>query len=134
MKRAKSYRTTSLVVGLVVAGGIAVLAACSNQGEGERCNSLAGNEDCNTDDGLACYPAAQLKDTVSDRCCPLDRTQATHPVCLTQVGIGSQDASAPADTGPATSNEASVNDGATEASSNPGSDAGADAADAADGG
>lgn len=99
MKRAISYRKAGLVATLLAAGFLAV-AACSNQGEGERCDSLNGDEDCKTDEGLTCYPAALLNNAGSDRCCPRDRAQATHPVCMTPVSVVGQDATTPADTGP----------------------------------
>lgn len=84
----------------ILAGGLAAMAACSNQGEGERCESLNGDEDCKTDEGLVCYPAALLTNTTSDRCCPRDRSTATHPVCKTPVEVVGTDGGAPPDTGP----------------------------------
>jgi hypothetical protein len=124
VKRPRSYKTACLVgailaFGLVAVGGV---GACSNQAEGERCETLNGNDDCNTGGGLICYPAALLVGTTSDRCCPQDRTTATAPVCKAPVsGVG--DASAPPDTGPpptdgatadAVVNEASVSDAPAE--------------------
>lgn len=112
-----SPRTIALVVG-ALAGLFVALSACSNQGEGERCNFLNGDEDCG--DGLVCYQSTQLKDSNADRCCPVDRTTATNPFCQTG-GSSGIDASAPTDSGPSTPPPASA------------SDAGTDAADAADG-
>jgi hypothetical protein len=122
------YRTASILVGLLVSGFVA-LAACNNQNEGERCDSLNGNEDCDQDKNLTCVPAAQLTNTISDRCCPVDRAQATSAVCKTPVsGIGGGDAAAPADTGPPSTADATVGDAT-------GADADAsDPADAADDG
>lgn len=99
MKRALSYRKAGLLATALAAGFLAIVA-CSNQSEGERCDSLNGDEDCQTDEGLVCYPAPLLNNAGSDRCCPRDRAQATHPVCMTPVSIGGQDAATPADTGP----------------------------------
>lgn len=117
---------------LVAAGGfIALASACSNQGEGERCEFTNGNGDCNTDDGLICYPQAQLRQGAnSDRCCPADRSKASHPVCQTPLDIV-EDAATPADTGPPPAIEtkdASANDADSEDASP--SDASSDVADA----
>jgi len=106
---------------------VAVVAACSNMGEGERCEALNGNDDCNS--GLVCYPAAQLSNnSPSDRCCPVDRSQARAPVCLTAVDIV-PDGGAPADTGPPSNTDASdaetADSGAAEETGAP--DAGEDA-------
>lgn len=84
----------------IVGAFVTVASACSNQGEGERCESLNGNADCKTDEGLICYPQAQLRNTNSDRCCPADRSTAVHPVCKTSIDVGGGDASPPPDTGP----------------------------------
>jgi hypothetical protein len=127
VKRVRTYRkTASIVVGCFLAGFVA-LAACSNQGEGERCDSLNGNEDCKTDQGLICYPKGQLTNTNSDRCCPADRTKATEPVCQTPVDPVGNDATAPADTGPPITPDANVSDADATAA-----DADADSADAND--
>lgn len=96
MKR--GLRTATIALCLI-AGGFIAVAACSNQGEGERCDSLNGDEDCKTDEDLACYPAGLLTNTSSDRCCPKDRTKATHPACKTPVAVVGTDGGAPADTG-----------------------------------
>jgi hypothetical protein len=105
---AACFAGTFVVAGLLVLGS---LGACSDQGEGERCESLNGNDDCSF--GLICTPAALLQGTVSDRCCPQDRGAATAPVCKAPVsGVG--DAQAPADTGPPPATpDATVNDAET---------------------
>ena len=91
-----------LAVALVLAA-IGIVTACSNQGEGEVCNIANGSDDCQTDQGLACYDYRQLNNVTSDRCCPSDRSKATHPACVTPITIsGAGDAAAPADTGPST--------------------------------
>lgn len=76
-----------------------IASACSNQGEGERCEILNGNDDCNTEEGLICFPMTQLRNTNSDRCCPADRSRATHPVCKTSADPGGGDSAPPPDTG-----------------------------------
>ncbi len=92
---------TITVLFLLATSGLIAIAACSNQGEGERCDVLNGNNDCNTSDGLICYRAADLNNSpLSDRCCPSNRAEATHPVCVTPRSVGETDAAAPADTGP----------------------------------
>lgn len=110
---------TAAIVFFLCGSGIVAIAACSNQGEGERCQFANGNDDCNTADNLICYRKEDLNSD-SDRCCPVDRTKATTAICTTPIGVGGADASAPADTGPPTTVDASV------------TDAGEDAADAAD--
>ena len=91
-------RATLIVVSSLAAIGIE--AACSNQGEGEVCSIANGSDDCKTDIGLICYDARQLNNPTSDRCCPSDRSKATHPTCQAAIAIVG-DAQAPADTGPA---------------------------------
>jgi hypothetical protein len=104
---------------LVVGVFVAIFAACSNQGEGERCEILNGNDDCK--DGLICTSENLLRNANSDRCCPSDRSKATHPICKTASEIGLDGSTAPADTGPPPSADA-------------GSDADADASNVGDAG
>ncbi|MBX3261261.1 MAG: hypothetical protein KIS78_07125 [Labilithrix sp.] len=118
-------RRAGVVILLAVGTFVAFVAACSNQGEGERCEVLNGDDDCKTDEGLVCYPMDQLRNASSDRCCPADRSKATHPVCVTPTTVIG-DATTPADTGPAPSEDASTGD-ASDASSDASSDADADA-------
>jgi len=109
------------LLALVLVAGIAIVVACSNQGEGEVCNIENDSDDCEQGLNLVCYPAGQLNNVTSDRCCPSDRARATHPACVTAVAIvGIADAQPPADTGPAPTPPAS--DSGTVA------DAGAEAA------
>ncbi|MBX3187379.1 MAG: hypothetical protein KF819_10210 [Labilithrix sp.] len=124
MRRAKRYRLVSVIVTVAV-GGFVWLTACSNYGEGERCEFFNGNEDC--ENGLQCLPKAQVNRGYdnSDRCCPPNRANATHPACtILQAPIGT-DSGPPGETGPAP--EASV-DAPTET----GTDATADAPDDAE--
>lgn len=79
--------------------GVVVMSACSQQKEGEVCSVENGNDDCDTDNNLQCDPANELNNVTSDRCCPIDRTKATHPACIQPISVGASDAQAPADTG-----------------------------------
>jgi len=105
MKRSRALA----FVGAAIVGAWFAVAACSNQGEGERCEIANGDDDCTTSEDLVCTAAALLNGSNSDRCCPRDRTRATAFVCRTPPDNGG-DALAPADTGPPSSADASVND------------------------
>jgi hypothetical protein len=130
MKRAEGRYRKAWAVGSAVAAVLVVLSACSQQGEGDRCDFDNGDSDCG--DGLICLPKSNQSGrgtgigTVnspynsSDRCCPPDRTKATHPACTVPV-TPTADAGTPADSGPTTDS------GSTDS----GSDA-SDASDAAD--
>jgi hypothetical protein len=107
----------AVVVGTAIALAIAAVSACSNQGEGERCEIENGDDDCKSSEDLVCTASALLNGANSDRCCPRDRTRATAFVCRTPPDNGT-DAIAPADTGPPPSSDATVGDA---------SDAGVDA-------
>lgn len=90
----------SRAVGIIVASVLAMIAfasACSNNGEGERCQADNGNEDCL--DGLTCIPRGQLVAPYNsaDRCCPFNRAQATTQAC--KQGIGLTDAAPPTEGG-----------------------------------
>jgi hypothetical protein len=71
--------------------------ACSNQGEGERCDTRGengGNDDCL--DGLKCTRADTLGTGASaDLCCPVDRTKATTAGCKLPPAPAGGDASIP---------------------------------------
>ncbi|MBN9159353.1 MAG: hypothetical protein BGO98_46320 [Myxococcales bacterium 68-20] len=119
-------RAAGVALLVAVSGFIALASACSNQGEGERCESANGNDDCKTDQGLICYPQGQLRQGAqSDHCCPADRSKAKHPICQTALDIVG-DAETPADTGPPPTSDAG-DAGAKEAGPE---DASSDAADA----
>lgn len=79
--RSRLTPTVSVALGLAFALGLGSYAqGCSNQGEGERCSILAGddgNEDCA--DGLVCKSAADLNGG-ADICCPPEG--GTHPACI----------------------------------------------------
>lgn len=55
---------------------IALLYACSEQGEGERCET--SSNDCKS--GLVCTSAALLQ-TTYDLCCPADRGSSSVTAC-----------------------------------------------------
>lgn len=74
-------RIVVTTVGLVGAGlgGVGATGAglaCSAQGEGQRCNTENGDDDCA--DGLQCFSAPSI---LGEVCCPTDGT-ATDPACL----------------------------------------------------
>jgi hypothetical protein len=77
-----SSRAVGIFGGAILACAVAI-AACSNQGEGDRCDVNAdnsGNDDCK--DGLVCTPQSSLGNNSStDLCCPSDRRLATTPQC-----------------------------------------------------
>ena len=129
MQRAFRYRIIGIVLAASVCAFVA-LTACSNYEEGERCETLNGNEDCA--DGLTCTPKAQINTPYdsSDRCCPPDRTRATHPACVVLTTPISTDA-APNDSNTGPAPDATI-DSPVETSTVP--EAGPDAADAAEGG
>ncbi len=62
-------------------------AACSNQGEGDFCDTLNGNNDCQSD--LICVEQAPglvaMQGIATSRCCPADSTQATTAACMASV-------------------------------------------------
>lgn len=122
-------RTWGIALFAVASAFIMIASACSNQGEGERCEVLNGNDDCKTDEGLICYPEAQLRNANSDRCCPADRSRATHPVCKTTVDLGGGDSAAPPDTGPPPAPDAGGQDANVEDAPSDAGDVDADAAD-----
>lgn len=129
MQTAFRYRIVGIALVTALSGFVA-LTACSNYEEGERCEFLNGNEDCA--DGLTCTPKAQINTPYdsSDRCCPFDRTKATHPACLVlTTPITTDAAPLDANTGPGT--DATVDTGADTSTVQ---EAGTDAADAAEGG
>lgn len=108
------------------------LWACSEQGEGERCEGSASNpsdsEDCAS--GLVCKRSSELNNSDTPRCCPPDAAAASTNVCGT-ASSGPLDAAIPSDD--ATTGDATVDAGndADAADAADASDA-ADAADAAD--
>jgi len=62
-----------LAFGLASAVVVLAVPACSQQGEGERCDyAKNGNEDCES--GLTCVLKDSLLERVTDRCCPPEGT------------------------------------------------------------
>lgn len=99
MQRARRYGIVSIALCLGL-GAFVALAACSNYDEGERCETLNGNDDCA--DPLQCIPKAQIPVPYngSDRCCPANRAAATHPACMQPQNPIGGDSAPPPDTGP----------------------------------
>jgi len=137
----KTGRTvrTAVLAGSATALLVLVLAACSNGAEGDRCEFDNGNDDCQ--DGLVCVPKAASSrpgnGTVNppynnaDRCCPLDRSTATHPACTLNSTSTITDSAPPTDTGPGT--DSSTTDAPVDSPPDV-VDSGPDVADAAEGG
>ena len=112
MSRAHRYRIVGVFMASLL-GGFVALSACSNQGEGDRCQAENGNDDCQS--GLVCLAGSQKafnggvglvnppydENGKSDRCCPFDRSTATHPACVLLQTSATTDGSAPdGETGP----------------------------------
>ncbi len=130
IRRNRRTKAAAIVTLATVAGWIA-LAACSNQGEGERCQVANNSDDCQ--DGLICIEARNLPQGYNnaDRCCPPDRTKATHPACAALQSQIAGDSAPPPDTGPVA--DTGSDTGLDAASTDADADAGElDAADAAD--
>jgi hypothetical protein len=128
-------RKIAAVATTIAIGGWLVLSACSNNGEGERCQFNNNNDDCQ--DGLVCLPSSQVNPSYnsSDRCCPVDRSTATHPACTLLQNAVAGDSAPPPDTGPANPDTGTPDTGTPDTGTpDTGNDAGdLDAADAADG-
>lgn len=124
-----------LAFGPVAALGLALLlaAACTGQGEGQRCQLGNGNDDCQ--DGLICYAATDITlpgggSSNSDICCPVNRTAAVEEICKQANVTPGSDASIP-DTGtPDTGTDTGAKDGAADGGTDAASDGAVDAADA----
>jgi hypothetical protein len=90
-------RLPSLLAPFLVAA-LAVGAGCSQEAEGQRCDTKSwgngGNDDCESP--LVCTPASTLRSQV-DLCCPSDPRLATKTECI--PGGGTVRADAGADTG-----------------------------------
>jgi hypothetical protein len=67
---------------LAFVGAVVASVACSNQGEGEVCDTANGNNDCQ--DGLFCDmspPGVPASSVNRDRCCPIPPAQPTTAAC-----------------------------------------------------
>ncbi len=84
-------RNRRFVVALVAScslGALVLVAACADQGEGERCQLENGNDDCagglvctrSTDLPIAPNFRGQARDN-EGRCCPLNRSQSSVAEC-----------------------------------------------------
>jgi hypothetical protein len=98
MKRHGRYRMAGGMSLLLVSGWIA-LPSCSDQDEGDRCEIANGNEDCK--EGLLCLPERDVTPpyNTTARCCPQDRSLASHPGCR-QATTPFDGGPTPPDTGP----------------------------------
>jgi hypothetical protein len=90
-----------------VAFGITVMAfslGCADQGEGERCDPLSGDEDCAT--GLVCMDLGEtaLRTTIA-RCCPPEGEKISDHRCIRQSPPAS------AETGGSVSSDAGLTGG-----------------------
>jgi hypothetical protein len=66
---------SAAVFALVSAFAVLTVPGCSQQGEGERCDSAKnGDEDC--DSGLTCVRKNELIEGITDRCCPAEGTES----------------------------------------------------------
>lgn len=138
MKRTRRLAAALAFAGILVAGASVTIVACSNQGEGDRCDTAGpngGNDDCQS--GLVCTSKSTLNSN-ADLCCPPDRTQATTNECaISKPPIGEAgipDTGTPADSGggdsaPSEAGPDSAPDAPSEASTDAGSDAPSDAPD-----
>jgi len=120
------------IVVLVAIGAGLLLAtpACSNQAEGERCDTRGdnfGNDEC--DDNMRCTPAVELTGSATDRCCPNNRAQSETAICKVPGNPIGGDAAPPSD---AAAGDASASDGNVTVDT--GSDAPVVPADAGDAG
>ena len=125
-------RKIAAVVTVYALGGWLVLSACSNNAEGERCQVNNNNDDCA--DGLICLASSQVNPSYnsSDRCCPVDRTTASHPACTLLQNPVAGDSQPPPDTGPANPETGTPDTFVPDTGIDTGVDAGdTDAADAA---
>jgi hypothetical protein len=65
---------SAVVFAFVSAIAVLTFPGCSQQGEGERCDSAKnGDQDC--DSGLSCVRLSELSDGVTDRCCPAEGSE-----------------------------------------------------------
>ena len=124
LRARRRYLIVSIVVATLV-GGFVTLTACSNYGEGERCEFGNGNDDCA--DGLQCVASADLAQQFRgpDRCCPPDRSTAKVQACqLPTNSVTGEAGPPPPDTGPGV--DATVRDTSVAPETGPDSAADAD--------
>ncbi len=135
-RRGRSRYTLAGIAALVLVGGWIALSACSNQGEGERCEIANNDDDCKTDEGLVCFPKAQLSPPYNnaDRCCPRDRSQATTDPCKFPTNPIGGDATPPGDTGPGPDVQVEASTDAGDAGEDSATTSDADASDSGEDG
>jgi hypothetical protein len=80
----KAFRSACLFV-FVSTGAVLSMPGCSQQGQGERCDSINGDADC--DSGLTCVLKGKLAASPVDRCCPAENTE-TDSRCQRLGGAG----------------------------------------------
>ena len=109
---------------LAFVGAVSASVACSNQGEGDYCDTANGNNDCQ--DGLFCDPMPPgvpvSAVTPHNRCCPIAPAQPTTAACSMSVGV--LDASTEVPDAIAASGSDAGAGNAPEASPGPSQDAG----------
>jgi hypothetical protein len=114
-------RFAFLLLPLVAALLLVSFGACQNEGEGQPCDTNAGNggnDDCRSP--LVCTTG--LNNAMDPRCCPQDRANATTPEC--SLSSSTFDGASPAPPDASTVETASPESAATEAAA---SEASADA-------
>ncbi len=62
----------------------ALVSSCSKQSEGDRCDVLNNDEDC--DGGLECVAASELLNSEADRCCPPEGDRVSDSSCRRRTG------------------------------------------------
>ena len=66
---------SAVVFAFVSAIAALTVPGCSQQGEGERCDSAKnGDQDC--DSGLTCVRKGELLEGITDRCCPAEGSES----------------------------------------------------------
>lgn len=117
--------------------GVVGQSGCSNQAEGQRCNTQGdngGTDDCqavsSTGVALVCKPTSQLNGAQDSLCCPQDPSKATVSVCqapgtggiVPPAPTATSDASQDSATDTSTSPDTSVLD-SSKPDTTPGTDA-----------
>lgn len=121
-----------LLLALASAGLLAALvASCTGQAEGDRCQLANNNDDCQA--GLVCTQGAKLNRNY-DLCCPPEGTAVTSDSCKVAPISPGSDASitdgATTDTGAKDTGTSDANDAATSDASDAASDSGDASTDA----
>lgn len=102
---ARTVKKWGLFAGVLAISALFSAAACSTQGEGERCERKNGNNDCA--EGLICKSGKDLGGN-ADICCPSGSSE--HPECNPGVGTTSST------TGDTSSSTGDTTSGSTSAS------------------